>query len=174
MDVVSSDRLDLILLEAPILSSLLAGSTSEAEEFLGVPLPEVWVREDQMLFSWRLQQVRSDPASGPWLLRAVILREPREFAGHFNFHAPPGPEGWVELGYSIEPHLRRKGYAFEVANRMMRWANEEHGVEKFRASVSPENAPSLAMISKLGFEQIGTQWDEIDGEEIVFMRSGLP
>jgi RimJ/RimL family protein N-acetyltransferase len=39
------------------------------------------------------------------------------------------------------------------------------------ASVSPENAPSLAVIRKLGFEQTGEQWDEEDGLELVFERA---
>ena len=172
--MISSARLDLVSLGPEILESLVRGSATQAEEMLGVPLPEDWVREEEMLFAWRLKQIRDDPGSQPWLLRAIVVREPREFAGHFNFHAPPGDEDWVELGYSIQPDLRRRGYASEVAVHMMRWARDLHGVQKFRASVSPTNLASLAMIDKLGFHRIGTQMDEIDGLEIVFERSGAP
>ena len=127
-----------------------------------------------MLPKWRLEQIEADPASQPWLLRALILPDPRSYVGYFNFHAPPGQEGWVELGYEIVPQHRRKGYAQEAAVRMMRWAFEEHGVDHFRASVSPDNEASLRMVAKLGFVQTGSQMDEIDGLELVFERRGVP
>jgi len=34
--------------------------------------------------------------------------------------------------------------------------------------VAPNNEPSLGLIRKLGFVQTGVQWDEIDGQELVF------
>ncbi len=37
-----------------------------------------------------------------------------------------------------------------------------------RASVSPDNEPSLAIVRRLGFTQVGEQIDEIDGLELVF------
>lgn len=52
----------------------------------------------------------------------------------------------------------------------MRWAQRQPGVHGFRAAVSPANAPSLALVAKLGFARTGVQWDEIDGEELVFER----
>jgi RimJ/RimL family protein N-acetyltransferase len=39
-----------------------------------------------------------------------------------------------------------------------------------RASISPDNVASLALIRSLGFEQRGEQWDEIDGLELIFER----
>ena len=108
------------------------------------------------------------------MLRALILVEPRTYVGYFNYHDPPHPDGWVEMGYSILPGHRRRGYASEAALAMMRWAREEHGVDVFRASISPRNAPSLAMIERLGFARIGTQVDEVDGLEVVFERREGP
>ena len=174
MDVIASARLDLVSLGSDIVETLWQGSTAEASDFIDAEVPPRWIDEEHQLFEWRLEQMLSDPASQPWLLRALVVRESRAVAGYFNFHGPPGEENWVELGYTIEPNQRRKGYATEAAVRMMTWAADEHGVEKFRASVSPSNLASLGMIAKLGFQEIGTQWDEIDGEETVFMRTGAP
>ena len=60
----------------------------------------------------------------------------------------------------------------QLAERAVRalfdWAAREHGIRLFRASVGPNNQPSLGLIRKLGFVQTGVQWDEIDGEELVF------
>jgi RimJ/RimL family protein N-acetyltransferase len=91
-------------------------------------------------------------------------------AGYVNFHGPPEDRGWVEIGYVVSPEFRRRGYALEAAIAMFEWAAEQ-GVRRFRASVSPDNGPSLAMVRKMGFHQIGEQMDEIDGLEYVFEAS---
>jgi RimJ/RimL family protein N-acetyltransferase len=51
---------------------------------------------------------------------------------------------------------------------MMRWAREVHEVRRFLLSISPKNAPSLALALKLGFSQVGKQMDLEDGLEYVF------
>jgi RimJ/RimL family protein N-acetyltransferase len=51
---------------------------------------------------------------------------------------------------------------------MFDWAARTHGVGRFRASIAPDNEPSLALIDRLGFEQVGDQWDEEDGLELIF------
>ena len=56
----------------------------------------------------------------------------------------------------------------------MGWAASEQAVTRFRASVGPWNTPSLNLVRKLGFVRVGVQWDEEDGEELVFHRNGLP
>jgi RimJ/RimL family protein N-acetyltransferase len=174
LDIVRSERIELVSLSGDQLAAILDGQTAGVEEALDVPLPPNWLGDGDLLPQWRLEQIESDPTSQPWLLRALILVEPRTCVGYFNFHGPPGEDGWVELGYEILPEHRRRGYASEAALRMMRWAHDEHGVEVFRASIGPDNEPSLKMIEKLGFEEIGTQIDEIDGLEIVFERRGVP
>jgi RimJ/RimL family protein N-acetyltransferase len=88
--------------------------------------------------------------------------------GHIGFHGPPDERGMAEMGYTVLPPFRRRGYALEAALGMMGWAQREHGVRLFRLSISPDNAPSLAMAVKMGFRQVGEQMDDEDGLEIVF------
>ena len=42
------------------------------------------------------------------------------------------------------------------------------GVHGFRASIAPDYEPSFALIDRLGFVQVGDQWDEEDGLELIF------
>ncbi len=72
----------------------------------------------------------------------------------------------------MEAAHRRQGVATEVVRALLDWAATEHGVQRFRASVSPDNVPSLATIRKFGFHQVGVQIDDIDGEELVFDLDG--
>jgi [ribosomal protein S5]-alanine N-acetyltransferase len=93
--------------------------------------------------------------------------------GHIGFHGPPGVNGpakpgALEVGYTVFEPFRRQGYASEAVVAILRWAEAEHGVRHFVASVGPWNEPSLALVRRLGFRQTGTQWDDEDGEELVF------
>jgi RimJ/RimL family protein N-acetyltransferase len=132
-------------------------------------VPDGWVEEEAWLLGYRLDQVEADPGAERWLMRG-ILRD-GTMIGHAGFHGPPDERGLVEIGYTVfEPH-RRRGVAYETAVALLRWAQGQPGVRGFRASVSPGNAPSLALVAKLGFVRTGVQWDEIDGEELVFERA---
>jgi RimJ/RimL family protein N-acetyltransferase len=77
----------------------------------------------------------------------------------------------LEIGYEVFPPYRRQGYAREAVLAMFRWAQLDPSVMRFRATVSPENAPSRNLVAGLGFTEVGTQWDEEDGEETIFERS---
>ena len=74
----------------------------------------------------------------------------------------------VEIGYTLLPGARGHGYAIEAVRAAFDWATRVHGIRRFRASVSPDNARSLNLIGKLGFRQTGDQWDDEDGLELVF------
>ena len=55
---------------------------------------------------------RSIPTAQPWLGRAIVLTEPdgtRRIIGSAGFHAPPGPDGRVEVGYRVEPGVPAPG-----------------------------------------------------------------
>jgi RimJ/RimL family protein N-acetyltransferase len=116
----------------------------------------------------RLRQIAEAPGDAPWLLRAMVRREDRVMVGYINFHGRPDDAGRAELGYTVFEPWRRQGYATEAIIGMMRWASREAPVQAFVLSISPSNVASLALAAKLGFVQVGSQVDEIDGVEYVF------
>jgi RimJ/RimL family protein N-acetyltransferase len=165
---IRSDRLELVSLSPQAIDVLLAGSS-------GFGAPAGWPDEhDAGFLRLRADQMRRSPERQQWLVRAVVLAdETRPMIGHAGFHGPPGTNGpeaadAVELGYTIFEPWRGRGYATEAARALMDWASAEHGLRHFIASVAPGNAPSLAVVRKLGFVETGTQWDEADGLELVF------
>ena len=165
---VFTERLELRSLSPAVLTAALTGRLDEAGRLLGCSLPSGWAEETAPLLRMRLEQLQAQPAALPWLLRAILLRGAApEMAGHFNFHGPP-IDGAAEVGYTIRPAHRRRGYAAEAVAAMLAWAQEEHEVRRFLASVSPANEPSLRLVRRLGFAQIGEQIDEVDGLELVF------
>lgn len=123
----------------------------------------------------RKADILADPDYAPWSLRAISRIEDDVVIGHIGFHTRPDPAylretvpGGVELGYTIFEPYRGNGYAQEACSSMIDWARGFGGVTQFVLSISPDNAPSLAIARKLGFRRIGEQMDEVDGLEIVF------
>ena len=151
------------------MQASLDGRIAEAERLLGAALPAVWP-DDERRLRRQLQRVLIDPEEAPWLGRAMLFQTDGAYVGGIGFHGKPNELGQVELGYGVEPQFRRQGYASEAAQALIDWARREHGVRRFLLSISPENVASLGVAAKLGFGKIGTQIDEIDGEEYVFER----
>ncbi|MFN8633187.1 MAG: GNAT family N-acetyltransferase [Chloroflexota bacterium] len=171
MDVpdIRAERLDLVSMSPDFMRASVAGDLETAEQVLGAALPPDWPGDRARTLRMRLEQLEVDPAAQPWLLRAIVLREPeRRLIGHINFHDPPGHERKVEVGYSVWPAYRRRGYAQEAVEALFAWATTEHGIRHFVASIGPWNAPSLGLVRKLGFTQTGVRMDDEDGEELVF------
>jgi len=168
--IIQSNRLDLVSMSPTFIEAVLAGDRANAEATAGLTLPPDWPDEhDSRFLRRRLDQMRGDPSSQQWLVRAMVLRaRGRSMVGHIGFHGSPETVGRAEMGYTVMPNHRRQGYATEAALAQMDWATREHGVHRFFVSIAPDNTSSLAMAAKLGFRQVGDQIDEEDGLEYVF------
>lgn len=172
---IQSPRLILRHLPAKLLELSLEGRLDEVAAALGAKLPPAWLEEKDFM-EMRLGDYRADPLYRPWGVRVAILRKTGEAVARLSYHTRPGPdylkpfaEGGIEFGYTVfHPH-RGQGYATEIAQVLMDHAREQ-GVPRFCLSVSPTNAPSLAIVKKLGFKRVGEHMDEVDGLEYIFAR----
>jgi RimJ/RimL family protein N-acetyltransferase len=168
---VTTGEIELRLLDAETMLALAEGRHEDAERALGVHVPRDWPDEHDARFLRLRAGQLSDGSSDPeWSVRAVVGGD--ELVGHAGFHGPPGVNGpslpnAVEIGYTIFPQHRRRGYAQQAARELIAHAREK-GVAQVIASIAPDNDPSLAIVRKLGFEQTGEQWDDEDGLELVF------
>jgi RimJ/RimL family protein N-acetyltransferase len=165
---IATPRLTLVTLTPPILRAVASGDLAEVERLLGAPVGAGW--EDGVPAALRLEQLAADPAEQPWLVRAMVTSMPGRVVGSIGFHAPPDEHGRVEIGYDVVASERRKGYARESVHALLAWAWTTGRAGICVASVSPQNAPSLALVQSLGFRHVGEQIDEIDGLEWVFER----
>ena len=170
---ISSPRLRLTLMEKDFIEAVLAERCAEAEQLLGASLPSSWPSDDDVwLLNFRLKHILEVPTiDRTWSIRALVRAADNSMIGHIGFHGPPDEDGVAEIGYTVLEGARRRGFAEEGVRALMAWAQREKGITRFRAAVGPWNSPSLALVAKLGFERVGTQWDERDGEEIVFELS---
>lgn len=118
---------------------------------------------------WRLRrdQIARNPDDAAWVTRLVVERASRQVVGRAGFHGRPDADGMVEVGYSIDPAQRRRGYARESLAILLAVATAHPGLRVVRATVSPDNLPSRALLDQFGFQPVGEQWDDEDGLEIV-------
>ena len=162
----------LALIPPAALEALLNGAIDEASKLTGLSLPPGFL-EYGWLWQYRLDQARADQSAAPWLVRTVYGLPAEAVVGHAGFHGPPDEKGMVEIGYTIQPEFRRLGYGRAAAVQLIEFAAASPEVTVVRASISPDNVASLALIRSLGFEQTGEQWDEIDGLELIFERTPM-
>lgn len=173
---IETPRIILRTLPPAALAALKIGDRAQASRLTECDLARF--PDDQLsIADVRLKDLQADPDYLPWSLRVMALKPSLRFAGHFNFHTKPNADylkelapGAVEMGYFVLPEFRRQGLAEEAALGMMDWAARIHNVTRFVVSISPDNAPSVAMARKLGFARIGSHIDEEDGYEDILAR----
>jgi RimJ/RimL family protein N-acetyltransferase len=153
------------------MSALLADDLATARAESGVALGTLFVEaRAKWLWNYRLKQLETEPEAAAWIARAVVAEPDGVVIGYAGYHGAPDDRGMVEVGYTVDPEHRRQGYATAILTALLERAGAEPAVRVVRASISPDNVASLATITKFGFTQVGEQWDEEDGLELLFER----
>jgi RimJ/RimL family protein N-acetyltransferase len=162
-------RVRIVHLTAPVFRALAEGDLTAANEVGPVRLSPYFAGPDwRRVWQMRLRQVEEDPASAAWVTGVIWDQERRLAVGRAGFHGAPGPSGMVEIGYAVEPAFRRRGYARAALEALLRRAAAEPDVHTVRVTISPDNVASLRLASHYGFGEVGEQWDDEDGLEIVY------
>jgi [ribosomal protein S5]-alanine N-acetyltransferase len=173
-DPILTSRLSLQLIAIEALTALVAHDLAAASHAQGFELPSGFVSfdgSDDFFLRSQLERSLDHPDQRGWCARAMVRAGDGVVIGSCGFHGPPPAVGRAEIGYTVLPPFRGQGFAVEAASALVEWAWLQ-GERVVFASVSPDNAASLAVVRKIGFVQTGVQMDEIDGEELVFEIAG--
>ena len=164
----SPRQVSLVPMTSSCLRALLDDDLTAAGRELDLVLPPFFLQEAWL---WRIRQDQMwrDPSTTGRLVHAVI-NDQRRVVGHAGFHGPPDEHGVVEVGYTVVPEQRGRGHAAAALRALLGCASKDDRVRTVRATVSPDNAPSLHIVRAAGFQQVGQQWDDEDGLELVFER----
>jgi RimJ/RimL family protein N-acetyltransferase len=130
-----------------------------------------WPEDDTRMLGYRIAALDADPASAPFLVHAVLSPE-GHLLGRIGCHAAPDAAGGVEIGYAVAPRDRGRGIGSWTVDAFLGWL-ARMGVRSVTASVRPDNLPSLAILRRRGFVQVGTRIDDEDGPELI-LRASLP
>jgi len=117
---------------------------------------------------YRSRQLAATPGDASWITRVIYDPTRRLAVGQSGYHGPPDDTGMVEVGYAVDAAYRRQGYARAALTALLERARIEPAVTVVRATISPDNLPSRALIAQFGFVEVGEQWDDEDGLETIF------
>jgi ribosomal-protein-alanine N-acetyltransferase len=150
--ILTGDRLELRPL-SPAAASALLVDRDAAAVLLGAVLPADWPGDDLRDILPIL--ATADPSSsgfGAWVL---VERTTGVVVGDAGFLGPPGDDGIVEIGYSVLPDRRRRGYATEAVDALLGWAFATDGVREVIARTDPANVASIRVLEANGFRPSG-------------------
>jgi ribosomal-protein-alanine N-acetyltransferase len=146
---VQTDRL-LLRPIPPDAAARLPGDRRAASELIGAAFEEAWPLPD-ILELMPLFATRS-AAEAPFGAWVMIEAESNLVVGEIGFIRPPDDAGEIEVGYSVVPSRRRRGYATEALAALVRWAFEQPAVMAIVAGTDPDNDPSQRVLRSAGFE----------------------
>jgi RimJ/RimL family protein N-acetyltransferase len=72
-----------------------------------------------------------------------------------GYMGPPADDGSVEIGYSVVPAARRRGYATELVEFLVARAFKFHPVQTVVAHTLDSNATSASVLLRCGFIRVG-------------------
>ncbi len=153
--IVNGGRLEIRPLPAAAAHAL-PDDRELARRVLGAGLAPAWPLPD-LLDVLPLQSEEYENF-GVWVM---IERETNTVVGDAGFLGPPDENGIVEIGYSVVPGRRCRGYATGAVSTLTGWALRQDGVVGVVAGCDPSNAASIRVLERIGFERTGESGGEI-------------
>lgn len=83
---------------------------------------------------------------------AVALKDTDEMVGEIVVMPK---DGTISLGYTFSYKHHRKGYAFEALTALINMLHKQYPKWDFVSFTEPENEPSMALLKKLGYKDMG-------------------
>lgn len=118
--------------------------------------------------SFRIPRVKKDPSFAEIGIILAVSKSKNEIVGSAGFHDFPDEKGMIEIGFGIVPEMQKQGFGKELLLGMWNLICKRADVKVLRYTVAPDNAPSMHIINKLGFDKVGEQIDPEDGLELIF------
>ncbi len=126
----------------PVVTRFIGGRPFTAEE--------VWGRLLRYAGHWTLL------GYGFWVVRE---RASGAFVGEVGLQDAHRdivpPLGASELGWVLSPTAHGKGYATEAVQAALAWAETQLSAERLVCIIAPDNAASLRVADKCGFQETG-------------------
>lgn len=129
---------------------------------LGVSIPDSYPVEADAV-PWFCQLLKDDPSLVGWLHFMIIHVADHTLIGDGGFKGKPDQTGLVEIGYSIVPEYRRRGYATQVAQSLIDYAFAHPEVSATAARTGVKNIGSMKVLKRSGMKVVGEMEDHEEG-----------
>jgi len=165
MDLFETDRLRC---HALTVANYLSFEAGIEPSWVGFTNPYRHLIEGPSPLPYRIPRVKKDPSFAHIAIVLAIDKSTNQVIGSAGFHDFPNEEGMIEIGFGIVPEMQNKGFGKELLIGMWKMICKRTDVKVLRYTVAPDNAPSMHIINKLGFEKVGEQIDPEDGLELIY------
>lgn len=91
---------------------------------------------------------------------AVLAKEDSRFVGYANIRPRPENKNETEIGYILRQAEWGKGYATEIAGRLIEFGFNELKLNTVYATVDTGNENSIKVLEKCGMNLVRTEYDE--------------
>jgi RimJ/RimL family protein N-acetyltransferase len=162
-------RLDVV----PLTADLAADAIEDRQLFeqkLEVILSPSWpLPEFAAHLPYLEKALRHNPGHQPFG-GILIVREGRRVVGEVGFHGSSEDDGTFEVGYSVVPEARAKGFATEALLGLLRWGRGQLRGCRIVARVEEGNRASQRVLEKSGFQLSGETEDGLQVFELPVVR----
>lgn len=99
----------------------------------------------------------------------LILKENDQKIGVCGLYDREGLEG-IDIGFAFLPEFEKRGFAFEVANKIKEAAFDEFEINTLQAITDKDNMSSQRLLEKLGFNLEGAVMLPDKDKEVLLYR----
>ena len=158
----------LVQVPAPVLEALGDGDLEAARSLSDQTLTPYMIHDEcRSVWKYRSRQISLEPRDALWVTRLLVDTKTGEVLGRAGYHGQPNEDGMVEVGYSIDPLVRRQGHARAALRILIDMAREDPRVRAVRATIQPGNIASTALVKQFGFCEVGEHWDDEYGRGLM-------
>ncbi len=98
--------------------------------------------------------------SGIDTIWAVFAKDDMRYVGNASLRPRPEKQKDWEIGYYLRPSEWGKGFATEIASRLVRHAFDVAGLQEVYATVDKDNTASIHVLEKCGLELFRKEYDD--------------
>lgn len=135
----------------PRLARVALEDRAKLGRMIGASVPETWPGAD---FARMLPRIAR--GASPGTTRLAVHAADETLIGETGFHGPPDSSGTVEVGYSIVPAYRGRGFATEATRALISASLARPEVRRVTAECLDDNLASLRVLEKLGMRCVGS------------------
>ena len=156
---IKTTRLELIPATAELIRLEDSNPLALASP-LNAAIPADWPPEEvREVLGFFADQMDAGVTGDGWGVYYWVVRSgsdaPAVLAGSGGFKTRPDEHGTVEVGYGTLARFQGRGYATEAVSALAQWALAQPGISVVVAEALPENVPSVRVLQKSGFVEVG-------------------
>lgn len=129
---------------------------------LGAVVPASWPPAaydefTQRFFLARLRALGADGIGwyGWYAIRRADGDAPATLVAIVGYYGPPSPQGVVEIGYSVCPEWRGRGYAVEAVQALTGHILREAGVTRILSHAFEDDPAAIRVLERCGYARLG-------------------